>query len=55
MDAREDGNSERVAYIAVLSGSQVQVSLAYDALEMLLSTSIQKKTLEKGTGNIKPR
>ena len=46
-------NDEKVAYTVVLSGSHVQVSLAYDALELLLTMSIQKKILDKNISNIK--
>ncbi len=55
MNARDDYNDEKVAYTVVLSGSPVQVTLGYDALEMLLTMSLQKKTLDKNIGNIKLR
>ena len=55
MNAGDDCNDEKVAYTILLSGSHVQVSLAYDALEILLTMSIQKKILDKNVGNIKLR
>ncbi|CAF1150856.1 unnamed protein product, partial [Rotaria sordida] len=50
MNARDNYSDANVAYTVVLSGSQVQVTLAYDALEMLLTMSLQKKTLDKNIG-----
>jgi hypothetical protein len=44
---------EKVAYTVALSGPQVQqVTVAYDALEMLFGMCLQKIVLDKNIGNI---
>jgi hypothetical protein len=53
VNTKNDYPQEKVAYTVVLSGSQVQqVTAAYDALEMLLTMSLQKKVFNKNIGNI---
>ena len=55
MDVRNDVKYEGAAYMVTLSGSQVQVLPAYDALELLLTMSLEEKTFGKDIGNIKLR
>lgn len=52
VNARDDGAAENEACTVVLSGKPVQVSLAYDALEMLLTMSLHKKIVNKSEGKI---
>ena len=47
-----DSAEENKAYTIILSGQPVQVTLAYDALEMLLTMSVQKKIVDKNKGKI---
>jgi hypothetical protein len=48
-----DGREQETVTID-LSGTQVQVTLAYDKLQLFLSTSLVKKVFDKNKGKIKP-
>jgi hypothetical protein len=50
-----DGNygGEKIAYAVEVSGSEIQQSmLAYDALELLMTTALKKKMFDGNIGNI---
>ena len=52
IDVRDNGNNQGTAYMVALSGPHVQVLPAYDALELLLTMSLEEKTFGKDIGNI---